>query len=365
MSGAGRIRVCLVSPLPPPYGGIGNWTQLVVAHARGRGDVAIDLVDVSPRWRAFHDMAVWKRTVGGGLQLLRDLAQLSALLVARRPRAVHVTTPGGFAVVRDVAMLSLAWALQIPGVYHIRFGRVPEIAAARSAEWRMMRLAIELAGTVVAIDRATAQALRRHAPGARVQLIPNCVDAGALRSAAPGRAGPPTVVYLGWIIPTKGIEELLAAWALLRPRGWRLLVVGPAADAYRARLEVGRPAGVEFAGELPHDAAMRAVAGAEVLVLPSHTEGFPNAVLEAMALGKAIVASRVGALPEMLEGGCGVLVPPRDAGALAAALGQVIADEGLRRALGMRARARAWAEYHVEPVFERYLALWRGGAGEG
>lgn len=104
------------------------------------------------------------------------------------------------------------------------------------------------------------------------------------------------------------------------------------------------------------------MARAKGIVLPSHTEGFPNVVVEAMGIGKPVIATRVGAIPEMLADGCGLLVPVQDAGALAVALGQVMGDARLRHALAEKARARATERYSLDVVFSQYLTIWREAA---
>jgi glycosyltransferase involved in cell wall biosynthesis len=351
-----------VSPLPPPYGGIGNWTLMILRHARSRPDVSLDVVDISPRWRAFHEMTVWKRVLGGGVQLCRDLARLAAILVTRRPHVVHVTTPGRLAPIRDVVMIAVAKALRARVVYHVRFGRVPAIAEAGTREWRLMRAAIAMADVVMAIDCATERALRAHAPAAQVARVPNCMDFGGLPASSVPDGGDRVLMFLGWLTPAKGVAELLEAWNRARPSGWRLVVAGPGPDAYRRELlERYRPEAVELVGELTHEQAMRALAASSAFVLPSHTEGFPNVVLEAMALGKPIVATEVGAIPEMLADGCGVVVRPRDVDQLVVALRRVLGDAALRSDMGERARRRALTEYAIGPVFEQYLTIWQGG----
>lgn len=124
-----------------------------------------------------------------------------------------------------------------------------------------------------------------------------------------------------------------------------------------------RDSNVEFVGELAHYDAMVAMSKADVFVLPSHTEGFPFVVLEAMTLGKAIVATRVGAIPEMLADGCGVLVDPKDPVGLADALKRVMASETLRHEMGNRARERALREYSIDTVFEQLKTIWTEAAG--
>jgi glycosyltransferase involved in cell wall biosynthesis len=357
------LKICLVSPVPPPYGGIGHWTQLILRYAAGRPDVEIHVVNTAPRWRAVHDTALWKRLLGGGVQLLRDLARFVSLLVTRRPDAVHLTTSGHLASVRDLVVLGIAKLLDVPATYHLRFGRIPAIAAARTREWRMMRVAMRWATTVIAIDEATEEAIRHHAPEVSVVRVPNCVDPQDLAKPDGERRGEQTVLFLGWVIPAKGVGELLQAWDALQPDGWRLAIAGPCDESYLRQLRAREQhRNVDFAGELRHEEAMRALAAADVFVLPSHTEGFPNVVLEAMAQGKAIVATRVGAIPEMLDGGCGVLVRPGDVAELVSALRTVMSDASYRKALGGCARARALREYSIGAVFDRYVSIWANGA---
>jgi glycosyltransferase involved in cell wall biosynthesis len=96
-------------------------------------------------------------------------------------------------------------------------------------------------------------------------------------------------------------------------------------------------------------------AAADAVVLASDEEGFSNVILEAMAAGKAIVATKVGGIPEAIENEVhGLLVPPRDEKQLAQALIRVIGDRGLRARLGTAARERARSEFSLEAMFRSY-----------
>lgn len=356
-----ELRIGLVAPLPPPYGGIGNWSLLVREYARRRDDVCVDFVDISPRWREISDFAVWKRIVGGGAQLVRDFVRFLRLL-RKKPHVIHVTTSGQFSIVRDLVILATARIARTPAVFHIRFGRVPEIAQARTYEWRLLALALRMADTVIAIDLATADTIQRRVPQVRTQLIPNGVDLNRLPQSNNG-TGERTVLFLGWVIPTKGIEELVSAWSKARIDGWRCVIAGPGSDGFRQDVQRRfSPVGLEFLPEQSHEDAMRLMAAADVFVLPSHTEGFPNVVVEAMAFGKPIVATSVGAIPEMLAGNCGLVVPPHDAVALGDALRDLCGNSSLRTELGVRAQAKARSEYSMERVMEQLMAVWRNAA---
>jgi len=117
----------------------------------------------------------------------------------------------------------------------------------------------------------------------------------------------------------------------------------------------GRQAGVE---EL--------LRGADLFVLPSRREGLPMAILEAMASGVPIVATRVGGVPEIIEDGeDGVLVPPEDPGALAAALGGLLDHPDRRAAMGIAARRKAEREFSLADAVDRYSEIYREIARKG
>ena len=354
------INVCLVAPLPPPYGGISHWTQMILRHASQFDGVELVSINTAPAWRSVHNNGIVVRSFGGALQLLRDCFRIARSLAVRRFDAIHLTTSGHLASLRDLAVSYLAAYFRVGLVYHIRFGRIPSIAEGRSLEWRLIRKVMRRAAKVIVIDAATFEAVRRAEPRANVVLIPNCVDTKALPRAVACARETKIALFLGWVVPTKGVTELVEAWSQLNPMGWRLDIVGPFEDAYRDVL-VRRnvPTSVRFLGQMPHADAMKRMAACDLFVLPSHTEGFPNVVVEAMALGRPVIATSVGAVPEMLADGAGELVKSKDVGALVAALDKLIKDEGLRNRIARRALERANSLYTIDIVFGIYEDIWR------
>ena len=354
------LKICLISPVPPPLGGIGRWTMLVHHWAKSNPNVSITQVDISPRWRDIDDTVVWKRVLGGGLQFVRDIFKLIYVLVAYRFDAIHLTTSGQLGVIRDYGFVSVAGIFKTPLVYHIRFGRIPHIAKANSREWRLMVRVMRKSHTIIAIDTATYNTIREYLPEVNVTLIPNCIKLPELQASGTSDRSCRAALFLGWVIPTKGVAELLEAWSAIQPQGWKLQIVGPGNDNYRQSLiDQYHPEGVEFLGELPHSQAMELLEACDLFVLPSYTEGFPNVILEAMAFGKAIVATDVGAIPEMLEGNCGILVKPKDVEGLSIALKSLMHDGSKLADLGSRARERATAEYSADSVLNRLWMTWQ------
>lgn len=355
-----RTRVCLVAPCPPPYGGIAHWTSMIRRYAENRSDVELVSVDIAPRWRAIHHLNLFHRAFGGGLQLVRDMMRLLKAILHQRFDAIHLTTSGHLSVVRDVAVATVVLLFQGMLIYHIRFGRIPDIAEQSSIEWRLLHWVMRRAKRVVVIDEATLKAVQRFAPKVKVVLIPNCVNIDELPRQCESVANSRTILFIGWVTPAKGLGELIEAWKIAHPRGWKLEIVGPGSLDYRKSLvDRHEPENVEFVGELAHDAAMKRMAKCDVFVLPSYTEGFPNVIVEAMALGRPIIATDVGAIPEMLQDGAGILVKSRDVLQLAAAIEEVTGSTELREQLGLRASRRAKDCYAIDAVFERYMQIWK------
>lgn len=228
---------------------------------------------------------------------------------------------------------------------------------------------------VVAVTPAVAE-LARHerglAPG-RVTTIENGVDLEAWRPEGHPRPGlrrewnvaDDEIAFgvVGHLSPVKGHADFLAAAAIVarsQPRA-RFVLVGD--GSLRAELEaqaasLGLRDRVLFAGER-HDVPA-VLAALDVVVLSSHTEGMSNALLEAMAMARPVVATAVGGNPDVVRDGVtGHLVPPREPEALAAALGRVASDLPAAAALGRAARADVAARLSLPRMVARYEALYR------
>lgn len=196
--------------------------------------------------------------------------------------------------------------------------------------------------------RRTSTSLNRDA--ARLQLN---LDQGCL-----------VFVVVANLIAYKGHSDLLEAFALAAPEikaDWRLLLVGRddgiGAQLRAQALNNGFADRVTFAGEC---ADVRPyVTASDIGILPSHEEGFSNAVLEGMEAGLAMVATNVGGNAEALEDGrCGLIVPSRAPKLLAAAIVRLALDPDLRKALGMAARKRAHEHFDIDQAAGHLAALY-------
>ena len=216
----------------------------------------------------------------------------------------------------------------------------------------------------IAVSPAARRVVVEHLGGDAV-LIPNGVDVARFDGAAPlpGRPAGPTVVFLGRIDEgRKGLAVLLEALPELvhLVPDVRLLVAGPGdVDDVRAAVPRSLRDRVELLGLVEPEDKPRVFASGSVYCAPNtHGESFGIVLVEAMAAGTPVVASDLEAFRRVLQGGrAGVLVPVRDPGALAGALGDLLLDEPRRRALARVARA-AVERYDWQTVTAQVVAVY-------
>lgn len=201
--------------------------------------------------------------------------------------------------------------------------------------------------------------------GARVELIPHGVDLSRFQPADPATSnGCLAVLAVGRLVEKKGFPVLIEAVALARsPLAVRIVGDGPMHDELAARI-AARGVGdrVTMVGPLTHDELPAEYAAAQVVAVPSivnsagDRDGLPNVVLEAMATGRPVVASDVGAVSAAVQDDAtGILVPPGDAVALAVALDRLAADAGLREHLGRGGRRRVEDTYELGVCTSRLI----------
>jgi glycosyltransferase involved in cell wall biosynthesis len=248
----------------------------------------------------------------------------------------------------------------------VRIGSRRELNPDKSpSQIRFQRLAYRLATKVVANSQAARQMLEAEglAPES-IAVIPNGVDPGFFtlpESERPVR----NVITVANLRAEKNHEMLLSAAAMLvgRWRGLRFQIVGDGprrAELERLTSALGLSAHVEFLGHREDVAAL--LAGADVFVLPSRSEAFPNGAIEAMAAGLPVVACAVGGLLDLVEDGrTGLLVPSGNAEALAGALASLLEQPGRAGTMGAAARRVVQERYSFDRMVGAFEDLYRSG----
>jgi glycogen(starch) synthase len=346
-----------------PIGGMQNHTAALTRclDAHGHRQTVLTSRLAGPRRTDRHGRAAVVHRTGVRTTRLRQLWALAAL-----PRALARPAAGVPAVDvvhahqgEDLATLVLARAAarrhRCPlvvtvhcSVGHTLAGGTLHVRLLRAVGGWIERTTLRRADAVVVLTRRTAQALRADGvPDERVAVIPSGFEPALFAAAAGRDAADPArlrIGYVGRLAPQKRVDLLVTAFGrMTRPA--ELVVVGDGPDrALVQRLVRHSPAAdrISTTGFVEHSAVPGLLASLDLLVLPSAYEEMGSVLTEAMAAGLPVVASDVGGIPEVVrDGETGLLVPPGDVAALAAALDRLVADPGLRATLATGARQRS------------------------
>ncbi len=247
----------------------------------------------------------------------------------------------------------------------------------RLAWWLYQRRDIQSATLLVATADQEVRDIQRRVPGKNIALIPNGVDlpatlttSGADEPKATAEDRVRTAVFLGRIHPVKGLKNLVDAWSRVRPSGWRCILAGPDEAGYQAELEAKLrehklSGDFQFTGLLADHQKWDLLAEADLFILPSFTENFGVAVVEALAAGVPVITTKGTPWSELIAQQCGWWVdigvePLADALREATAL----ADQE-RCVMGKRGRILVEQKYSWPRIATDLLTVYQWVAGRG
>lgn len=278
---------------------------------------------------------------------------------------------------QENAFASFTWrreakkAIRMHGGHHF----FAETLGRKPAAWRgwQERRSFDQADALCAVSRYVAETTRAllGLGGRPITVLPNFVDTEFFRPA-PAETEKGLIVFAGTVCEKKGIRQLIQAIPAIQAQAAaaRLVVLGrdskegPRGGSFTAYLQSLLPDSlrsvVTFQGPVSHEDLRGYLARAEVCVYPSHMEAMPMAWLEAMSMGKAIVASAAGPGPEVIEDGIsGLLCDPRSPEAIAHCVVRCLKDPDLRARLGHAARQRAVEQFSMERMLDRNVEFYR------
>ncbi|WP_437731641.1 glycosyltransferase family 4 protein [Sorangium sp. So ce1335] len=295
---------------------------------------------------------------------LARFARGCAAIVASRPacRVLHIHSSYGWSFHEKAVLSQLGQWLGYRTILHIHGSRFDEfVAESRLKGW--IARSLRGADAVIALSEYWADFLGSVAPGCRIVTLENGV---AVPAAPPPLPAAPRVLHLGAINDSKGVPEAIRAFAqVVRQHPAAVLdLAGPAepddlAGYKRLVAELGLGDSVRFLGSVRGEAKSRVLEESSVFILPSHAEGLPIALLEAMAAARPVVATRVGAIPEVIvDGESGFVIAAGDVDALAERITRLLGSVDLRERMGRGAWERARSRYDIASVVERLTGLY-------
>lgn len=281
-----------------------------------------------------------------------------------------------FALAQTEVAMAVAGLLEVPFSFTAHARDIYATPSALEEKMRAARVVVTCTGYNVSHLRGLCPEL----PAGHIQLVHHGVDVEAASRVAARRsapaAAPPVILAAGRLIDKKGFDTLIDACAALRARGrsyhCRIFGTGPLLAELRRRGDAaGLSSTLDLPGWAPAGHLLDAMGGAAVFAMPSRVaaggdrDGIPNVVLEAMAAGLPVVATRVSGIPEAVSHETtGLLVEPDNVTALADALERILTDATLSARFGAAAQARIAEEFTLEVASSRLLSLFRAGDGD-
>jgi glycosyltransferase involved in cell wall biosynthesis len=308
------------------------------------------------------------------LRLLADPVRLLRRIRRDGVDAVHINSSlNRDAFWRDLLFLFVLRLHRTPVVYQVHGGAMPQdFFRGRRMLTGFLRGCLKSPSRVVVLGSRQLAACRRLLPLREITVIPNAIDCAqfaGLRSRSALQRRRLQLLYLGRLANGKGLCELLHGLASSTLPGSRpqLTIAGSGPEEHYLRTlarDLGLGHDVRFTGPVFGDDKRVLLEQADIFVLPSYSEGLPYALLEAMAAGAAVITTPVGAVPDVvIDGVHGLLIPPRDTGAISDAIRKLHADRPQLEAMGLACRKRALLHYDIARLERDFGEAYRAVSG--
>ena len=367
-----RPRVLLVGPMPPTKGGVTTFMLNLMASPLAAEITFIPFTtsrppktNVTENW-GYGAMLRGgpRRIVTGVLVTAWHLASFPFAILRQRVDLVQIQA-SDYQVFWEAALYAVMARLlrrpvlfRIGGAFDVFWGN------ASGLERRLIAAVLRLPACVIAQSAFARDVIRRAGRAGEIVLLPNWSHTLPASPRSEGDAVPTCLFIAGLEARRKGVEEVLAAIELLHRRGVAVgLHIVAATPALLQRVAALGIAGLTAEGPADHARVLALMRRHGIFLLPSHGEGFPNSLVEAMAAGMACIASPVGAVPEMAHGGGVVLVMAGDPVALADAVARLAETASVRNELGDQARRTVALRYTAQAALPALAATYRRLAG--
>lgn len=287
------------------------------------------------------------------------------MLITAQVRLLHCHAAMRGSFWRKSVFSLSALALRVPVVFHLHGSEMKTFVSGQPVLLRrLISWILERQTRVIVLSESWKDYIQSIAPNARVWVIPNYVQLPdlATRTAPTGETNV-RALFLGLVGQRKGVYDLLSAFAdaLSLAPNLHLVIAGngEVEQARRLASELGILEHVTFTGWLNGEDKLAELRAADFYVLPSHNEGLPVSLLEAMSWQMPVVSTLVGGIPELVRGGIdGYLIEPGDRPALTLALSNLASNMAQRTSMGREARQRVKELFSAEVVLPRLESVY-------
>lgn len=352
--------ILYISPLPPPYGGIATWTQKI-AHYGLPASHPFTIINTKIRG----DRNIFDATTFSFAEFWRNITIFFTLfyqIVRKRPRLIHINSSlSPFGIMRDLACALVAKISHIPIIAHYH-GNIPDFD--RKRFYGLSGASFDALMRVATINIVTNEPSLTHLQNktkttakSKLMMLPNFIEDHifAEMTMKPNYATTHyRAIFVGGITRAKGCHELISAAKTFATIEFHLY-----GKMHADMMNVVLPTNIILHGEIRHSELLNDMPHYHFLLFPSHTEGFPLTVLEAMTIGLPVIATSVGAIPQMIDDGKGgFLCAPHDSKALCHVIAKLISQPQLLSTMGTYNRDKSFKCYRYSKVIKDFMQLY-------
>ena len=252
-------------------------------------------------------------------------------------------------------------------IVHFHFGRIPELKHKNNWEWNILKKVITSADKIIVLDKNSYTTLLAS-NFSNVEIVPNPVAPEIINqidNIIDIKRMPGTILFVGHVVKTKGIFELIEACKTIS--NIKVKLIGHISDSMKSAIKsvagYNNEQWLDIMGELSYKEVIVEMCKCDIFVLPTYTEGFPNVILESMASGCAIITTKVGAIPEMLEidekGKYCTFVDVGNIEQLKTAITNLLYNEKIKIELRKNVYRRVRERYSMPIIWEMLENIWR------
>ena len=350
------VKVLLISPLPPPAGGIATWTKLFLSSDVAQAN-SVDLINTAIQGKRIKKLE--KKYLVGELKRAASIYLTTSKFLKNDYDIVHINSAGStLGMLRDYLCLKKAKTTRAKVIVHFHCdtsfmikGRLAEVIFRKICQKADQLFCLNHASEAYINDRSNKESIR----------IPNFIDVEQINPKPLTISNDiKTVLFAGHVMRSKGCADIMSIAQKLPDIHFKL--IGKVAQEIDV---LPKPKNVQFCGETSKEDVLKEMQRADVLLFPTYTEGFPNVILEAMVCGLPIISTPVGAIPEMLENQGGLLVEVGEIDAFIATI-QTLQDRALRQRMSLWNQEKVRKSYTTKKVtdmiFAQYVKLLKNQA---